>query len=62
MIFAQTMTLDKLTKNTVVYNAPKGSHIPVLYIQKDAFTAGQFPAAIKITVELEAAHASNEVR
>jgi len=53
MLFQQTMTRDKTTKNTVVYKAPAGSHIPLLYIQQDAFPGKQFPDTITIRVEVK---------
>lgn len=46
----QALTLDRTTKNTVVYKAPKGSAVDTLYVQKDAFPNGGYPNEIEIQI------------
>lgn len=45
------MTYDKSTKNTHVYKSnDENSHVPTLYINKNAFDDVSAPGVIKITV------------
>lgn len=46
-----TMTFDKETPGTVRYaDATDGSVLPILYLRKDAFTGGTYPATITVKV------------
>ena len=46
-----TMTLKKETPGAVQYtDTTEGTTVPTLYVRKDAFEDGIFPATIEVTV------------